>query len=399
MTFKRSYVLWVSVVAGAGLLGWLGMREQPLDVDTTLVRLGTLQVTVDAEGKTRVRDRYMLTAPVAGRLHRIDLAEGMRVGGGDVVARIAPLPLDAQSRQQAEARLVAARALVRDADARVGQAQASLGQERRAANRVARLVDAGALAERDREEAMLAVQLREEELESAQSRARAAAADVAQARAALVAVGSGSPEAIIPVRAPAEGYVLRIPERSERVVAPGAPIAEIGDPGALELVVDILSSDAARVRPGAPVIIERWGEGEEALTGRVQRIEPAAFTRVSALGVEEQRVNVVIDLATAPAALGDGYRVEAQIVVWESPNTTTVPVSALFRQGNAWAVYVAEAGRAKLVPVQVGARGGAEAQSLSGLAVNDRVILFPSDQITPGRRVAPARSNRYGSVR
>ena len=391
MRIKRKFLIWAGVAVGAGAVGWLGMRERPLDVDTALVRQGTLQVTVDAEGKTRVRDRYVLTAPVAGRLQRIDLAEGTRVRAGEVVARIAPMPLDAQSLRQAEARLALARALARDADTRVNQARASLDQERRTASRVIRLVDAGALSERDREEAQLALRLREDELESALSRARAAAADVEQARAALVAVGGGARGTIVPVRTPADGHVLRVPERSERVVTPGAPIAEIGDPGALELVVDILSSDAARVRTGAPVIIDRWSDGEDALTGCVRRIEPAAFTRVSALGVEEQRVNVIIDLAKAPAELGDGYRVEARIVVWEQPNTITVPVSALFRQGEAWAVYVVEAGRAKLAPVRVGEQGGVDAQILSGLEVKDRVILFPSDQITPGRRVAPAR--------
>jgi len=391
MQIRRKVFIWGGVAVGAGALVWLGMREKPLDVDTALVRQGTLQVTVDAEGKTRVRDRYVLTAPVAGRLRRIDLAEGARVRAGDVVARIAPTPLDAQSLRQAEARLALARALARDAETRVSQARASLDQERRTANRVVRLADAGAVPEREREEAQLAVQLREDELESALSRSRAAAADVEQARAALVAVGGGSPGATVSIRAPADADVLRIPERSERVVAPGAPIAEIGDPGALELVVDILSSDAARVRTGAPVIVDRWGEGEEPLTGRVRRVEPAAFTRVSALGVEEQRVNVVIDLARPPAELGDGYRVEARIVVWEQSNTITVPVSALFRRGDTWAAFIVEAGRAKLVLVRVGEQGGVDAQILSGLAVNDRVILFPSDQITPGRRVAPAR--------
>jgi HlyD family secretion protein len=390
MRIRRKYLIWAGIAIGAGGLVWLGMRESPIDVDTALVRRATLMVTVDAEGKTRVRDRYTLTAPIAGRLHRIDLPEGTHVRAQDIVARISPMPLDVQSLRQAEARVAAATALAHEADTHVRQARASLEQEQRSAVRAVRLAEAGALAERQREEALLSVRLRDDELTGAVSRARAAAADVQQARAALIAVGGGSPAVTVPIRAPADGCVLRVHERSERVVAPGSPIAEIGDPAALELVVDILSSDAARVRPGTRVLLDTWGEGES-LSGRVRRVEPAAFTRVSSLGVEEQRVNVVIDVANPPAELGDGYRVEARIVVWEQPGTVVVPVSALFRQGDAWAVFVVKEDRATIVPVRVGERAGIDAQVLSGLAVGDTVIVFPSDQIKAGRRVAPAR--------
>src|SRR5574338_1716587 len=212
MHIKRKHLMWTGAAAVTAALGWLALREKPLDVDTAPVRLATLQVTVDAEGKTRVRDRYVLTSPVGGRLQRIDMPEGTHVRAGDVVARIAPLPLDAQSVRQAEARVAGAEALVREAETRVGQARAQLDQDRRAAGRIGRLVEAGALADREHEEAMLAVRLREEELTAAVSRARAASADVEQARAALVAVGGGVPGTIIPVRAPADGCILRVPE-------------------------------------------------------------------------------------------------------------------------------------------------------------------------------------------
>jgi HlyD family secretion protein len=387
MRLQRKHLIWTGLAATAGVIGWLALRDRPLDVDVDTVRRGTLQVTVDAEGKTRVRDRYVLTAPVAGRLERIDVPEGAHVRAGEVIARIAPMPMDVQTIRQAQARVAAAQSLEWDAATRVRQARATLEQDERNAGRVERLVSAGALAERDRETAALTVRLRQEDLAAADARARAAAADVQQARAALLSVGTG---AEVLIRAPATGCVLRIPERSERVVGAGTPIIEMGDPDALELVVDVLSSDAARIRPGAPVMVDRWGD-DETLTGRVRSIEPAAFTRLSALGVEEQRVNVVIDLPRWPAALSDGYRVETRIVVWEQPNTPIVPASALFRHEREWAVFVVADDRAAMRPVRVGEQGAAGAQILEGLAVGERVVLFPSDQMATGRRVRPAR--------
>ncbi|HEX5075440.1 MAG TPA: HlyD family efflux transporter periplasmic adaptor subunit [Gemmatimonadaceae bacterium] len=390
MRIRRRFLMWAGSAALAGILGWMTLREPPLEVEIGTVRRGTLQVTVDAEGKTRVRDRYTVTAPVTGRLERIDLPEGTPVRAGDVVARIAPVPLDAQAVRQATARVAAAQSLTRDAETRVRQARATLEQERRAAGRIDRLVRAGALAERDLEEAQLTVRLREEDLAAAEARARAAAADVDQARAALIALGGGQLNTRVLVRAPADGCVLRVPERSDRVVAAGTPIVEVGDPAALELVVDVLSSDASRVRPGAIAMIDSWGEGES-LTGRVRRVEPAAFTRVSALGVEEQRVNIVVDLPHLPAGLSDGYRVETRIGVWEGRDVTIVPVSALFRQEQDWAVFRVRDGRATLARVRIGEQNATGAQVLDGLRAGDEVVLFPSDQIENGRRVTRAR--------
>ena len=390
MRISRKHLVWG---AGAGLIAaaaWLALRDRPLEVDTTAVRQGPLRVTVDAEGKTRVRDRYVVTAPVAGRLERIDLPEGAHVSAGMVVARIAPLPLDASTVRQAEARIAAAQSLVRDAETRVRQSRATLDQERRSAGRIERLVAAGALAERELEDAALTVRLREEDLAAAEARMRASVADVDQARAALLAVGGGAPGSIVVLRAPNDGCVLRVPERSERIVAAGTPVLELGDPRALELVVDVLSSDAARIARGALVLVDGWGDGEQ-LTGHVRTVEPAAFTRVSALGVDEQRVNVVIDMGHWPAALSDGYRVDAHIVVAEQSMTTIVPVSALFRTDSGWAAFVVDDRRAALRTVRVGLQGAAGAQVLDGLRADDRVIVFPSDQITTGRRVTPAR--------
>ena len=390
MRITRKHLMWAGGAALASVAGWMTLREAPLEVDIGTVRRGALQVTVDAEGKTRVRDRYMVTAPVTGRLERIDIPEGTSVRAGDVVARIAPVPLDAQAVRQATARVAAAQSLRSDAETRVRQARATLEQERRAAGRVDRLVRAGALAERDLEDAQLTVRLREEDLAAAEARSRAAVADVDQARAALVALGDGQPNTRVLVRAPADGCVLRVPERSERVVVVGTPILEVGDATVLELVVDVLSADASRIRPGALAVIDSWGDGES-LTGRVRRVEPAAFTRVSALGVDEQRVNVVIDLPRLPPGLSDGYRVEARISVWEGRDETIVPISALFRQEQDWAVFLVRGGRAEVTRVRIGEQNATGAQVLDGLRVGDEVVLFPSDQITSGRRVTRAR--------
>jgi HlyD family secretion protein len=390
MRFKRTHLIWAGGAALASVVGWMALREPPLEVDIGTVRRGALQVTVDAEGKTRVRNRYVVTAPVTGRLERIDLAEGTYVRDGDVVARIAPVPLDAQAVRQATARVAATQSLTRDAETRVRQARATLDQERRTASRIDRLVRAGALAERDLEDAQLTVRLREEDLAAAEARSRAAVADVDQARAALIALGGSQSNTHVLVRAPADGCVLRVPERSERVVAVGTPILEVGDPNLLELVVDVLSSDASRIRPGSVAMIDSWGDGES-MTGRVRRVEPAAFTRVSALGVEEQRVNVVIDLPRLPPGLSDGYRVETRISVWEGAAVTIVPISALFRRDQDWAVFLVRGGRANLTPVAIGEQNATGAQVLDGLRAGDEVVVFPSDQLRSGRRVTRAR--------
>ena len=390
MRIRRKHLMGAGAAALVAASGWLTLRERPLEVDTGVVRIGTLRVTVDAEGRMRVRDRYVLTAPVAGRLQRIDLPEGTHVRAGQVVARIAPLPLDAPAVRQGEARVAAAQSLARDAETRVRQSRATLEQERREASRIERLVAAGALPERTLEDARLTVRLREEDLAAAEARARAAVADVEQARATLIGVGGVSSGAVAVVRAPADGCVLRIPERGERVVPAGATIVELGDPEALELVVDVLSSDAARIAPGASVIVDGWGEDEQ-MTGRVRTIEPAAFTRISALGIEEQRVNVLIDMARWPDALSDGYRVDAHIVVWEQPATVIVPVSALFRADEGWSVFVIDGGRAVARTVRIGEQGAGGTQVLDGLRAGDRVVLFPSSQMRTGRRVTPAR--------
>ncbi|HEX2205360.1 MAG TPA: efflux RND transporter periplasmic adaptor subunit, partial [Longimicrobium sp.] len=238
-----------------------------------------------------------------------------------------------------------------------------------------------------REQAELAATTRQRELEAAQAAARAARAEVASARAALVdASPSGAPSSVTEVRSPVRGRVLRVARESERPVAPGEALVELGDAQALEVVVDVLSTDAVRIEPGMPILIEEWG-GPRPLQGRVRTVSPSAFTKVSALGVEEQRVDVVGDLVDPPGPLGDGYRVEARIVTWEGSGVLAVPVSALFRTGADWSVFVVEDGRARLRRVQVGHRGDAEAEVAGGLREGETVVLFPSDQVKDGAPV------------
>jgi HlyD family secretion protein len=285
----------------------------------------------------------------------------------------------------------------------VGLARATLDQSRRSTERAERLRAAGTLSAEAFEEAQLALTLARREADAARESAAAAAHEVDVARAALIAARTGASAAdervsdasadagcaagpCIEVRAPVAGSVLRVIEESERIVLAGAPLVEIGDPGRLEIVVDVLSTDAVRIRPGADVWIEQWG-GDRPLRGKVRRIEPSAFTKISALGVEEQRVNVIADLVEGAAGLGDGYRIEARIVVWESPDVLRVPASALFRAGEAWAVFAIEDGRARRREIELGERGSAQAEVRAHLVEGERVILHPSDRLADGARV------------
>jgi HlyD family secretion protein len=371
-------VLLVAVAAYA-------LRPEVIEVETGTVGRGPLRVTVDEDARTRVRDRFVITAPVSGRLQRLTLREGDRIAQGQIVAWLAPLPLDSAARQVGTARLQAAEALRREAGSRVDQARAALEQARNTDHRRAALLQAGAISAEQKEQSASDVRVKSGELTAALARVKAATADVEAARAALLQGGQGSSNAV-PVRSPVNGRVLRVPEQSERVVAASAPLLELGNAGALEVIADVLSSDAVRIGVGNPVEIVEWG-GDLPLRGRVRTIEPSAFTRVSALGVDEQRVNVIVDILDPPASLGDGFRVEIRATVWESPNVLTVPASAIFQRGGQWSVFVTGDGRARHRIVQIGHRTGSQAEVLSGLREGEEVILFPSDRIDDGVRV------------
>jgi HlyD family secretion protein len=362
------------------------LRPAVIDVDTGVVASGPLRVTVDEDGRTRVRDRYLVTAPVAGRLQRIVLREGNEVRPGDIVAWLAPLPLDAATRDQMNAKVLAAEALYREAVVRVSDARTAAEQAHKVAQRRGAVLAIGGISPEEHEQVLLAERARTADLDAAESRARAAAAELKGARAALSPATSAGAQASIPVRSPTAGRVLRIPDQSERVVPAGSPILELGDASAMEVVVDVLSTDAVRVRPGDDVEIVEWG-GEQPIHGRVRSIEPSAFTRVSALGVDEQRVNVLIDLPDRPKSLGDGFRVEARMTVWRAANVITVPASAVFQRGDGWRVFVVDHGRARLRPVEIGHRTGATVEIVKGVSPGMKVVLFPSDKIDDGVRI------------
>jgi HlyD family secretion protein len=383
---RRAWIITAAAVALLALVVWAS-RPTPLEVETATATVGPLRVTIEEDGRARAVDRYVVTAPVAGRLERIELREGADVAGGAVVARIEPLPLDAAARAQLQAQRTAAIARRSAAEATLAQATATREQAARELERRARLADDGLLVTAEQlEQYALALRAREEEVRAAEQAVRAAAAEAEAIAATLMTAGPGS---AIAVRAPGPGVVLRVPERSARIVGAGEPLLEIGDASAIEIVVDVLSADAVRIQPGMSATLDAWGG--ESLAATVRAVEPAAFTRVSALGVEEQRVNVLLDPATRPAGLGDGFRVEASILVWAEDSVLTVPAAALFRapggDGEGWQLFVVEAGRARLREVRVGERGEGRTRILEGVREGERVVVFPSERVREGIRV------------
>lgn len=390
MTFvgngTRKWIYAALALAGAGALVW-AFAPTPLAVDVAEVQTGPLRVTVDEDGEARAHDRYAIAAPVAGRLMRPELHEGDEVAAGHVVAEIAPLPLSVRERDEQAARVTAAEALQREAQERVRRAQADYEQARRERERIERLVAEGFVSPQAAEQARVAEATRANELEAARYRAQSAAADVQVARAGLTAIDAArAPGAVLQLRAPVAGRVLRVLEKSERVIGVGTPILVIGDPSRYEIVLDVLSTEAVKVRPGMPVLIEGWG-GALPIHARVRLVEPAAFTKVSALGVEEQRVNVIADFVDSPGPLGDGYRVEGRIVIWEKADALKLPTSSLFRTAAGWAVFTVEEGRARRRSVDIGQRNALEAQILGGLAAGAVVVRHPPNRLEDGARV------------
>lgn len=380
-----------------GLLGVIGLSlvPDPVPVDVITVRRGTLSIEVEEDGSTRVKDRYVVLAPLAGSLARIELHPGDVVREGDVIARILPSEaplLDARTRTELASRVAATSAGVRQAEAAVTRARTSAELAAREAERSRALAAQGSLPSQQLDRTEVEARARHEELASAEFGVRIARHELAMAQAATgERVRDGAESAPFEVRSPIAGRVLRVLHPGDGPVAPGTQIVEIGDPTALEIVVDVLTSDAVRIRPGARVAIDRWG-GDRPLEGRVRLVEPSAFTRVSALGVEEQRVNVIVDLVTPHAvwsALGDGYRVEAAIVVDEASHALLVPELAVFRTGESSAVYERVGDVARLRRLRIGRRNGIEVEVLDGLREGARIVLHPGERITEGVRIEP----------
>jgi HlyD family secretion protein len=381
----------VVVVLGGIAVGiaWSFM-PRPIFVDVARVARADFVATVDAEGMTRVKDRYVVSAPLVATLARIALRPGDRVAAGAVLARLSELepPLtDAASRAAARARVAAARASEQAARATVERAWVAEGLAARELDRVRALADRGVIGTQAVDAAETDARVRARELESARFAARVATHEIGLAEAALARIARPpSPEELLELRAPVAGRVLRVLHESEGVVVAGAPLVEIADPAALEVVVHVPTADAVGIVTGAAVRLERWGGPP--LAARVRLVEPAAFTKVSALGIEEQRVNVIIDLDAPPAALGDGYRVEARIAVWSGRDVAQIPSSALFRDGAAWAVFVLDGDRARLRVVEAGRRSGLTTQITAGLEAGETIILHPGDAVADGVTVA-----------
>jgi len=374
-------------VTGALIYAWL---PRPIAIDVAVVHRGPLEVVVADDGRTRVRDRFVVSAPIAGNLLRIELEPGAAVDATAIVARIAPpdpAALDEHTRAVTEARLAAALAHQRQADAAIARAGVARAAAVREGERARALTAAGAATGTEREHAELAEALAANDLAQAELNRTAAAADVAAARAAL-GRGIRASSATVAVTAPVRGTLLRVLRDDAGPVAAGTPLVELGDLRAIEAVVDVLSSDAARIAVGAPAMIEAWG-GEHAIAGVVRSVEPSAFTRISALGIEEQRVNVIVTLTAPPPALGDGFRIEARIAIWRGDDVLAIPATAMFRDRDRWAVYAVRDGRARLQLIEIGHRGAIDVEITSGLDDRDVVIAHPGDRIADGVRVAP----------
>ena len=373
-----------------------GLRPRPLEVETATVTTGPLDVTVLEEGKTRIRHRYMISPPVAGYLNRVPLRAGDRIEAGQtVLATLQAQPsnfLDPRARAEAEARLKATDALKQRAESELERITASLELAQKEVARAATLRKSGAISTKDWDTAENQVTVLTRERHSAEFAIRVAEFERAQAQAVLMQAKtpvSGESEPLT-ILAPITGYVLNVLEENARIVSAGTPIMEVGDPTDLEAEIELLSSDAVGVQPGAEVSIEQWG-GDAPLRGKVTVIEPGGYTKVSALGVEEQRVKVRVNFTDPiPAAhpLGDRFRVEARILTWRGANVLQVPTGALFRRGNDWMTFVFDGGKARLTKVEIARSNGIAAEVRTGLHPGQTVILHPPDGVAEGAAVS-----------
>ncbi|NIP48272.1 MAG: HlyD family efflux transporter periplasmic adaptor subunit [Gammaproteobacteria bacterium] len=395
----RRWIMWG--LLGAALTAGLvyAFRPQPIPVDLATVARGPLVVTADEEGETRVRDVFVLSAPVAGRALRIDAEVGDAVVAEQtVVAEIEPIDpafLDLRSETQARAALSAAEANKALAEAELVEMEAELDFAISELERARRLYRTRTISERDLDDAERRYKTSRAAVATVKARLQVRVFELQRAQAQLMSpvqtqAAHGACECV-PLLAPVNGKILRILHKSEGVVEAGDPLLEIGDPEDLEVVVDFLSADAVRISPGQRVIMDEWGGGA-ALAGEVRLVEPFGTTKISALGIEEQRVNVIIDF-TSPRTewqrLGHGYQVEVRVVLWEGTDVRKVPLTALFRHGEDWALFVEENGRARLRTVELGRRTGLEAEVTAGVESGQRVIISPSDRITDGVRIRP----------
>lgn len=383
MVFSKTQRIAGISVAVAALILFFVFRPSPLPVDSGVVSRGPLQVTIEGEGVTRVNDRFVLAAPVSGKLVRVELEEGDHVRKGSVVASLLPVQLDSREYREAFSRAGSARAALDEAIARQRRADLTLVQAERRFGRYRNLYGEGAVSKESYELAENEAQTLRKERDAARSGVEAARYNLGALQALVDRQVAGQP---VKVLSPVDGRVLRIHEQSERVVSAGSPLVDIGDPSAIEIVIDLLSSDAIRVKPGNRVVIMDWG-GERELQGVVKTVDPAAFTKTSALGIEEKRVNIVALLSRNEPLLGDNFRVQASIVLREASAVLQVPVSSLFRGKEGWHLFVLEDGRAVDRAVRIGMRGTLQAQVLAGVREGQKVVVHPANELRDGMSV------------
>ncbi len=388
---KNRFGLLLFILIGLGALVY-SFLPSPVLVETVTVERKSLEVTVQEEGKTRVIDRFVVSAPLAGVAHRIDLKIGDPVAQGAVLLHLSPqrpAVLDPRSRAETEARVAGARAERNAARETVRAAEAEDRLARTALERLQALVAEGLSTQAALDEATTRAQRSRSALRSAQFSVKVAQHRLEEAQTALRFFdeeSGGDQSERVPIHAPVAGRVLNVFHESAGVVQAGQALIEIGDPARLEVEAEVLSSDAVAIQAGMKVVFERWG-GPEDLLGRVRVVEPAGFTKISALGVEEQRVRVLSDISSPKAAwarLGDGFRVEVRFILWAGENVLQVPRNALFRHEEGWAVFGVEAGKARRKTVQIGRQNGLFAEILSGLTEGERVIGHPSDAVADG---------------
>ena len=394
MQVKRRVWLFIFLLVIVLAIGY-GFIPKPLTVETAVVKTGSLTVTIDEEGKTRVVNRFIVSAPVAGFARRIKLDVGDAVNKGQVITELEPLRsivLDPRSRAEAEARVAAAEASLKAAKENALAARASAEFSKKDLERMSTLFKEELVTQEKLDEAETEVLRNDAALRSSEFAVEVARYEMEAAHTALKYSAAGEPkqntERVV-IKAPVSGNVLKINRESEGVIREGEPLIEIGNPRELEIEVDVLSADAVKIKPGTPVLFERWG-GDYPLKGRVRIVEPAGFTKLSALGVEEQRVLVISDIISPGKEweqLGDGYRVEASFILWEGSNVLQVPASALFRHNGGWAVFVAKNKRAELREVKFGYRNGLSTEITSGLSEGEIVITHPDSSIQDGTTV------------
>jgi HlyD family secretion protein len=389
----------ITVALGLGLLALIAwaLWPQPVPVDLGTVSRGALEVTVEDEGITRIHDVYTVSSPILGKMLRSPREVGDKVvADKTLIAEIqpaAPTFLDVRSQRVNQAAVQAAQAGVELAEAQIKQHESQLEFAKGDLRRAQELAVSKTISARALDKAKLDVDSAETAVASAKATLEVRRRELESARARLMQPGDidASARTAVQVRAPIDGVVLKLIAESEQVVPPGAPLVDIGNPNDLEIAVDFLSRDAVRIKPGQPARIESWG-GDKVLSAKVKRVEPTGFTKISALGIEEQRVKVILEFTGPPTEwreLGHGYRVVARVVVWHSDDVLKVPLGALFRQGNDWAVFVATDGRAKLRLIKIGERNLHNARVLDGLKDGEQVVLHPSDRVHDGVRIEP----------